>query len=275
MQFLLKHKFIISILFSIGLHFLFFLILINFKKEFKIINPPFSESVKITNIQFIKLTPSIQKEEQIKETIEAKKDKPKKIEHKTEHKIQEKITEQKFEPEIIESPKIVLPTKQVLQIQKELEKNQEANDSSAVVAKQIEQEPKKSNSLLDVIKSKPKELEIDSITRSYLKLYGEEFYSFDEKTKEYLISNLNKIGEVTKRYLSYPSISIRTRQSGVAAIEFMLYPNGDIQDLRLLSSSTYSALDQNTIKTIQVAYKDYPKPTKPTKIKIYVNYILR
>ena len=79
---------------------------------------------------------------------------------------------------------------------------------------------------------------------------------------------------ITQRYLVYPGLSIKTRQSGINVIEFVLHPNGDISDVRITDSSNYTALDKNTVETIQLAYKDYPKPTEPTQIKIYVRYIL-
>lgn len=119
------------------------------------------------------------------------------------------------------------------------------------------------------------ETSIDEKTKSYIKLYGKEFESFDKDTKKFLIDNLSEIGNVTKKYLTYPQISIRTNQQGLSAVEFILMPNGDIKELKLLQSSFYTALDQSTLRTVEIAYKDYPKPTKPTKIRIYVNYILR
>jgi TonB family protein len=119
------------------------------------------------------------------------------------------------------------------------------------------------------------ETSIDEKTKSYIKLYGKEFESFDKDTKKFLIDNLSEIGTVTKKYLTYPQISIRTNQQGLSAVEFILMPNGDIKELKLLQSSFYTALDQSTLRTVEIAYKDYPKPTKPTKIRIYVNYILR
>jgi len=82
------------------------------------------------------------------------------------------------------------------------------------------------------------------------------------------------IGKITQRYLQYPEISAKTGQSGVNVVEFTLHPNGDISDLRISDSSYFTALDKNTIETIQIAYKDYPRPKEPTKIKIFVNYIL-
>jgi protein TonB len=42
--------------------------------------------------------------------------------------------------------------------------------------------------------------------------------------------------------------------------------------LRLKSSIGYRALDENTIEVIKTAYKDYPRPSKKTKIMFYVTY---
>ena len=140
----------------------------------------------------------------------------------------------------------------------------------------IQEQPKivQKQSLENFLGSKI-EPSIDEKTKSYIKLYGKEFETFDNDTKKYLIDNLSEIGNVTKKYLTYPQISIRTNQQGLSAVEFILMPNGDIKELRLLQSSFYTALDQSTIRTVEIAYKDYPKPSKPTKIRIYVNYILR
>jgi periplasmic protein TonB len=112
------------------------------------------------------------------------------------------------------------------------------------------------------------------ITQSYIKLYGEEYFQYSKNQKKYLKENLNKIGQITQNYLRYPTISIRTQQKGTNVVEFYLHPNGDITDLELFDSSYYTALDDNTIRTIQIAYKDYPKPSEKVKIKIFVKYIL-
>jgi TonB family protein len=98
--------------------------------------------------------------------------------------------------------------------------------------------------------------------------------TFSEETKEFLKENLSDIGRITQKYLMYPSISIRTKQQGMNVVEFYLHPNGDITELKLLQSSTYTALYSNSIHTIKVAYKDYPKPKEVTKIRIFVYYKL-
>lgn len=116
--------------------------------------------------------------------------------------------------------------------------------------------------------------QLSELTQSYIKLYGEQYFTFSENQKTYLKQNLNTIGRITQRYLRYPQISIRTKQQGTNVIEFYLHPNGDISELKLVDSSYYTALDDNTIKTIKIAYQDYPKPAEKVKIKIYVKYIM-
>jgi protein TonB len=115
---------------------------------------------------------------------------------------------------------------------------------------------------------------LDDITKSYLRLYGEEYNSFTKVQKVYLQKNLKNIGRITQKYLKYPRIAIRTGQQGMNIVEFFLHPNGDISDLKLSNSSGYTSLDKNTIETIEIAYKDYPRPKTKTKVKIYVYYKL-
>lgn len=126
-------------------------------------------------------------------------------------------------------------------------------------------------SLLSIEKPKPK----DRVTQSYLDLYGKEYDTFTKEQKKYLENNLKNIGLITQRYLRYPTIAIRTHQQGTNVVEFFLHPNGDITDLKLISPKRYTSLDENSIHTIQIAYKDYPRPKEKTKIRIYVTYYLR
>ena len=107
------------------------------------------------------------------------------------------------------------------------------------------------------------------------KLYKDDFSTFTKEQKKFLQNNLSKIAAITQKYLylqGYPYIAIKTRQEGINAVEFLLHPNGDISQLRLLTSSRYEALDKNSIETIKTAFKDYPHPKTPTKIRIYVKY---
>ena len=114
---------------------------------------------------------------------------------------------------------------------------------------------------------------IDSVTQSYLNLYGEEYNSFTKVQKVFLKKNLRGIGLITQKYMWYPRVSARTKQAGTNVVEFMLHPNGDIGKIVLTTSSGYEALDKSSISTIKIAFKDYPKPKVSTKVKIYMTYI--
>jgi TonB family protein len=115
---------------------------------------------------------------------------------------------------------------------------------------------------------------LPKLTQSYIKLYGEQYFEYSRIQRRYLKQNLNKIGKITQRHLSYPQVSVRTKQQGTNVVEFYLHPNGDITLLKLNNSSNYTALDESTMDTIRVAYQDYPKPLEKVKIIIYVKYIL-
>lgn len=125
-----------------------------------------------------------------------------------------------------------------------------------------------------VKQEKKKVKKLDTMTQKYIKLYGEKYYAFSKEQRKYIKNNISSIGKITQKYLRYPRVSVRTKQSGTNVVEFKLHPNGDITDLRLVDSSNYTALDQNSVNTIKIAYAEYPRPSEPTWIRIFVRYIL-
>ncbi len=212
------------------------------KEEIKEPKPP-----KTTSIKYVKLA--------TKESVQ-----------QTE---QQKSKEQTITKEFLTPPK-PLPRQEKVKDKKTIEipKQQE-------IVKQTKEEVKQpSVSSLESALKVPQKRQVDELTQSYIDLYGDEFMTFSNETKEFLKENLSDIGRITQKYLMYPSISIRIKQQGMNVVEFFLHPNGDITNLKLIKSSTYSALDSNSIHTIKVAYKDYPKPKEITKIRIFVYYKL-
>ncbi|ANV97760.1 hypothetical protein BBW65_02610 [Helicobacter enhydrae] len=105
--------------------------------------------------------------------------------------------------------------------------------------------------------------------------YGADFGQLGFEEKEFILNNLSYIGKITQRYLRYPPNAGMLAQSGGNVIEFYLHPNGDISDLKIIKESGYILLDRNSIKTIEIAYKDYPHPKTKTLIRFYINYYLR
>lgn len=104
--------------------------------------------------------------------------------------------------------------------------------------------------------------------------YGAEFGQLGTQEQEYILNNLALIGRITQSYLHYPPNAGMLAQSGGNAVEFYLHPNGDISDLKIIKKSGFILLDRNSIKTIEIAYKDYPHPKSKTLIRFYINYYL-
>jgi len=106
-------------------------------------------------------------------------------------------------------------------------------------------------------------------------LYGSEFNTYTPTQKKYIKNNLSTIHQITQRTLTrngYPEIAVRTQQQDTNVVSFYLHPNGDITGLRLKKRIGYAALDDNTIKVIRIAYKNYPLPNQKTRLLFYVNY---
>jgi len=245
-------NFIGAITISLIIHFLLFY---NFKTIDSNIQPMKQQINKSSNHTYIKLV-SIKKDkpiEKLKKLIKKEIiDKPKlkkKIIKKKISKTKVKEIVKKYKPKPKPEPKTKINTKKI-------DNFKEINDK---------------HDLYDEIQAIQ---QLDPITKSYLKLYGSEYFELSSKVKKYLKENINEIGRITQQYLRYPSIAIRTKQQGTNILEFTLKANGDIVNLKIIGSSTYSTLDRNSIKTIKIAYKDYPKPKEDSLIRIYINYLL-
>ena len=260
---------ILAFILSLSLHFLL-ISKIN-KKENIQEKPSSSKEVKKSSVNFVRILPKAQVKQAPKQVQKVEEVKPQKITPKNYKKVEvKKIIPQKRKKPVKKAKKIIpKPIKKV--------------EVKPTPTKQVPIKPQEKRktipkrSLENFLLADPVPLDknmLDDITKSYINLYGEEYNSFTKVQKVYLQKNLKNIGKITQKYLRYPSIAVRTGQQGMNIVEFFLHPNGDISDLKLINSSGYNALDKNSIETIEIAYKDYPRPKSKTKIKIYVYYKL-
>lgn len=268
----------VAFLVALLIHYLFFVIIDKQLKNSLLFSPTSSKKPQVkkkgfTNIKFVSIKKPQPKTKPIKEISKESK----------------KIVKQTNKPKINEQVKKILKSQEINKVvkkektvKKSVVKNKTPDLKSLFTLSKEEQEKQKEfqknladNQNLKQINQEDDSLhQLDPLTQSYIRLYGEQYFKFTDEQKRYLKNNLSKIGMITQRYLEYPHISLRTGQSGVNVVEFYLHPNGDISELKLLDNSGYTALDTNSIETIEVAYKDYPRPKEITKIKIYVKYIL-
>ena len=113
---------------------------------------------------------------------------------------------------------------------------------------------------------------LDEITKSYLDLYGEEYNTFTKIQKVFIQNSIKSIVQITRNYYKFPRLAIELRKNDFNIVEFTLHPNGDISNLRIVKPGNYSFYDKSILEAIEIAYKDYPRPKEPTKIKFYITY---
>jgi protein TonB len=207
---------------------------------------------KKTHIKYVNIKPPVKKQE-IKKPKQIK---PKPIKKKEPPKKEKTIPKPK---------KTIEPEKKIPKLVKELKKKK------IVQTKKVQKEtPQK------VEKKKPEPInKVEELPKQFQELYKEDFKNLPKESQVFLIKHIKDIGKITEVYLEYPMISVQARQEGINVVQFTLYPNGKISTPVISKSSKYFLLDDNTIETIQAAYKDYPRPSKPTLIRIYVKYSLR
>lgn len=155
---------------------------------------------------------------------------------------------------------------------KEIKKAKEFQEK--VLKEQIVKEDSIQNKTLENFLSQ-KEPVNQEILNELQKLYKEEYDTFTKVQKAFLEKNLNNFQIITQRVLNrlgYPRLAAKLRLSGTNIVEFMFHPNGDISDLKIISSSGYEIFDSYTLELIEIAYKDYPKPKTSTKIRFNVQY---
>ena len=271
---------ILAFILSLSLHFLLFSPF-NEKKE-QMNKPSTSKDINKSSINFVRILPKAQiKKTEKKVKVESKEEIVKKNENKIiVPKNYKKVEVKKIIPQkkksIVKKVKKTIP-KPIKKVEVKPTPTKEVPIKKVVIKPQEKRKTIQKKSLENFLLAEPVPLDrnmLDDITKSYINLYGEEYNSFTKVQKVYLQKNLKNIGRITQKYLRYPSIAVRTGQQGMNIVEFFLHPNGDISELKLINSSGYGSLDKNSVETIEIAYKDYPRPKTKTKIKIYVYYKL-
>ena len=260
---------ILAFIISISLHFLAFNKYKN--DEYEKNNQNDEKITKKSEVKFVKL-----KKQEIKEES--------KQEVKTTPEI---IKPQEIKPieKIVEKPiEKVLPKPLKKQVENKVsdlkpiikKENIKAKEFQEKVIKEqiVNKNDSLQNSILENFLSQKEPINKE-ILRELEKLYGEEYQSFTKVQKAYLEKNLNNFQVITQRVLNrlgYPRLAAKLRLSGVNIVEFMFHPDGSITNLKITSSSGYEIFDKYSLELIEIAYKDYPKPTTSTKLKFNVNY---
>jgi periplasmic protein TonB len=92
--------------------------------------------------------------------------------------------------------------------------------------------------------------------------------------ESFLRERLSVISNIVQRHINYPPIARRMGWEGRVLISFILEPNGDIRDLKVLKSCGYEVLDKEALDAIRRSYRDFPKPPVSVLVKLPINFRL-
>ncbi len=116
------------------------------------------------------------------------------------------------------------------------------------------------------------------IAQDLREAYGDEFGKLSEGEQKYLLDNQEIMRRITQEVLNrVGSVNLpdNLRVNRHNIIEFYLYPNGDISEIKFIENSGFYILDDTTKETIEYAYSRYPRPQQKTLIRYKVGYYLR
>jgi len=89
----------------------------------------------------------------------------------------------------------------------------------------------------------------------------------------YLKQHFQYIKETIQKKICYPGVARKMGWEGKVVISFVVKENGDIQDIKVVESSGYQALDKNAMITIKKA-APFPSPPITAEVIIPVTYQL-
>jgi len=116
------------------------------------------------------------------------------------------------------------------------------------------------------------------ISKNIKEAYGDTFGKLSEGEQKYILDNQEIMRRITQQVLNRVggvNLPNNLRVNEYNVVEFYLYPNGDISDIKFVKRSGFYILDDTTKETIEYAYSRYPRPDQKTLIRYRVGYYLR
>ncbi|MCI4453488.1 MAG: energy transducer TonB [Thermodesulfobacterium sp.] len=125
-------------------------------------------------------------------------------------------------------------------------------------------------------KGYPQAKEISQEPASQGKETGNQKLTDENKNVEerFLKERLSVISSIVQRHINYPPIARKMGWEGKVLVSFILEPNGDIRDLKVLKSCGYEVLDKEALDAIRRSYRDFPKPPVSVVVKLPISFKL-
>lgn len=91
--------------------------------------------------------------------------------------------------------------------------------------------------------------------------------------EKYLEANYSYIRDTIARNTSYPKLARKMGWEGNILISFTISTDGGVEDIRIIKSCGFNALDKNAIKTIRLC-APFPKPIARAEVTLPITYRL-
>lgn len=137
-------------------------------------------------------------------------------------------------------------------------------------------------SLTQSIRQKEENLKLENLPSRVLeeleRLYGNNIYRMTKEQKDYIAESyfMNyAIFQQTADRMGYPKLAAYLKQQGDGVIEFTLYPDGHIEDVKILISTKYEALDESMRQVVELSAKNLKRPPVPIQIRLGGSYQIR
>jgi protein TonB len=91
--------------------------------------------------------------------------------------------------------------------------------------------------------------------------------------EQYIKANFSFIRDTVERNINYPDIARRMGWEGKVLVTFLVYTDGHVENIRVIRSCGFKALDKNAIKTIKRC-APFPKPPLRAEVTLPITYRL-
>ena len=224
---------------SLLIHASLFAMFIDFEQQ-----KPEKKEVVVLNMSMIQ---NISQKEQIQET-------PQQVEEKVEEKPEPEKQLKDTKPE---------PVKEVIKkVKKEIIK------PKTEPKKELTKEPIKEE-IKEVTQNVQNIPTTKEISQTPQKVEPQENYQ-----QKYIDENLASIIAAIKKYKKYPLQAKKRGMIGKVLVKCTIKTNGELVDIKIIETSKYELLDENSIEILEIASKEFVAPKKDVTISIPFNYTL-
>ncbi|RDU73333.1 TonB family protein [Helicobacter aurati] len=137
-------------------------------------------------------------------------------------------------------------------------------------------------SLTQSIQEKEENVKLEKLPSQALeelqRLYGNNIYRMSKEQKDYLAESyfINfAVFQQTADRMGYPKLAAYLKQQGEGIIEFTLYPDGHIEDIRIIVSTKYEVLDESMRQVVELSAKNLKRPPIPIQVRLGGKYQIR